>query len=145
MIIRSKVFLFALLLILLFDGVNNWCLKAQFSDSAKINSIDFSKDGSKIVTASDSNRVIVWDAHTLEQLFVYNFTVKPYTAKFSKDNTMIAIGGARSSVHVLSVAPGYPVITTSLSTSQTQVFEVDFNEGTSRFVTCGQTNIANLY
>jgi len=65
MIKQLKVTCFILFLVLLIEGGNSWCLKTQFSDSAQINSIDFSRDGSKIVTASDSNRVIVWDAHTL--------------------------------------------------------------------------------
>lgn len=116
MIKEFKVFCFIFLLVALLERANSWCWKTQFADSSKINSIDFSRDGSKIVTASDSNLVIVWDAHTLEQLFVYNFSVKAYTAKFSKDNSMIVIGGARSNMHVLSV-PAYTILTTSLSGS----------------------------
>jgi WD40 repeat protein len=63
-----KVYRFFILVILLsfiVNLVNSWCLKTQFADTDQINSIDFSRDGTKIVTASDSKRVIVWDAHTL--------------------------------------------------------------------------------
>lgn len=105
----------------LLDGVHNWCLKTSFSDSEKINSIDFSRDGSKIVTASNSDRVIVWDAHTLEQLHVYNATVNVNSAKFSKDNTMIAIGAAQPNIIVLSV-PGYTVINNTINSGQTVVY-----------------------
>lgn len=93
MVIGMKLSFYVIFLITTIERVNSWCLKSQFSDSGKINSIDFSRDGSKIVTASDSNRVIVWDAHTLEILNVYNLTVKAFSAKFSKNNNMIAIGG----------------------------------------------------
>lgn len=65
MIKRLKGTFLLLFMAVLLIGVNNWCLKTQFSDTEKINSIDFSRDGSKIVTASDTKRVIVWDAHTL--------------------------------------------------------------------------------
>ena len=114
MIKEFNVFCFIFLLVVLLERANSWCWKTQFADSSKINSIDFSRDGSKIVTASDSNLVIVWDAHTLEQLFVYNLGVKAYTAKFSKDSSMIVIGGAQPNMHVLSV-PAYTTLTTTLS------------------------------
>jgi hypothetical protein len=52
--------------------------------------------------------------------------VKALTAKFSKDNSMIAIGGARDSITVLRVSD-YSVITSSLASGQTNVLEVDFN------------------
>jgi WD40 repeat protein len=70
MIKQSKLFLVMMLVTIMVQKVSSWCLKTQFADSMRINSIDFSRDGSKIVTASDSFRVTVWDAHTLEQLHV---------------------------------------------------------------------------
>lgn len=52
--------------------------------------------------------------------------MKALTAKFSKDNTMIAIGGASPNIQVLSV-PGYSLIANFNAGGQTQVYEVDFS------------------
>lgn len=65
MINQSRLFFLIILVLLMMEQARSWCLKTQFADSMKINSIDFSRDGSKIVTASDSFRVTIWDAHTL--------------------------------------------------------------------------------
>lgn len=124
--------------------VNSWCLKTQFADSQKIRSIDFSPDGAKILTASESKRVIVWDAKTLEQLFVYNFPTQAYTARFSKDNSMIAVGGNQDSIHILR-ASDYTPITTSLATGQVVVYDIDFNEAMTNMISCGFRNYTNLY
>lgn len=117
MIRKGEFFIIFVILPMILQGISSWCLKTQFSDTDKINSIDFSRDGSKIVTSSNSDRVIVWDAHTLEQLFVYNFTVNANTAKFSKDGLMIAVGGITNNIHIIRVS-NYGIITTSLNSNQ---------------------------
>ena len=96
------------------------------ADSEVINSIDYSRDGTKIVTASNSKRVIVWDARTFEQLKVYYFPVAAKTARFSKNNQMIAIGGLQDNLHILRVSD-YTTITTTFATGHGTVNEVDFD------------------
>lgn len=97
--------------------VQPWCYKTQFADSNRINSIDYSPDGSKIVTASSSGRVIIWNAYTLEQIHVYNAGAVAYSAVFSKDNVLIGIGLAQNNIHIIK-ASDYSVVTTSLNSGQ---------------------------
>lgn len=64
--------------------------------------------------------MIVWDAHTLAQLFVYNIGVTVKTSKFSKDNSMIAIGFTQNDIHILN-AVTYAVINNTIDTAHVLV------------------------
>lgn len=141
MIKKSKILAFILFVLLLNVRVEGWCLKATFSDSAQINSLDFSNDGSMILSASSSKRVVVWDAHTLNQSYVYNFAATPLTAKFSKDNKLIAIGGAQDSITFINILGG---TSNNQASGLGQVNEVDWSKD-GRFISCGTNAILNAH
>jgi WD40 repeat protein len=125
--------------------VNSWCLKTQLADSGQINFIDWSRDGTKFVTASQTGRVVVYDARTLEQLHVYTgLGGAVNVARFSVNSGMIGIGGANANIHVMRVSD-YSIINNSIATSQGSVFQLDFCDGDSYMVSCGNTNFLKLY
>jgi WD40 repeat protein len=119
---RHGLFFLGILVAILIERVSNWCLKGQLADSGQINFIDWSRDGTKFVTASQSGRVVVYNASTLDQLHVYTgLGAAVNVARFSINNNMIGIGGATSNIHVMRVSD-YSIINSSISTSQGSVF-----------------------
>ena len=87
-----------LLPILLLKITFQWCLKTIFAGTDEMNSVGFSPDGSIIITGSKSGRVILWDAASLKIKEIYDFGTVVYSAKFSKNQQLIAIGGSQDDV-----------------------------------------------
>eukprot|EP00919_Chromeraceae_sp_WS-2016_P002610 GHVR01006440.1.p1 GENE.GHVR01006440.1~~GHVR01006440.1.p1 ORF type:complete len:110 (-),score=0.97 GHVR01006440.1:138-467(-) len=90
-----------------------WLLINQFTDpdANKINAIDASADGTKIVTGSQSGKVTIWSALTYDSIHVYTgystlFT-PIYTVKFSKDSSLIAISGNNNKIRVIQSTSPY--------------------------------------
>jgi WD40 repeat protein len=73
------------------------------------------------VTTSNSKNVIIWDAHSLAQLYVYNIGVTVNNAKFSKDGVMLAIGFSQSNLVILN-ANTYALISNSINTNHGVVY-----------------------
>ena len=78
---------------------------------------------------------MLWKFDTLEVLKVYNFGNIVEEAVFSKDQTQIAIGGDSDDVKILN----FPAFTPNhtLDTDQDIVWDLDFNYGSDRLLTCG--------
>ena len=112
-----------------------WCLKTKFAGEDPIKSIDFSPDGQYILTAEHSGRIMLWKSNTLEVLKVYNFGNIAEEAVFSKDQTMIAIGGDDDDVHIIN--PTTFSLTRTLDTDHGYVTDVDFRYDSNRLLTCG--------
>ena len=79
-----------------------WCLKTTFAGTNEMNSVGFSPDGTMIITGSKSGRVTIWDSASLKIKHIYHFGTEVYSAKFSKDQQYIAIGGKQDDVQILS-------------------------------------------
>jgi WD40 repeat protein len=94
-----------------------------------------------MVTTSNSGRAKIWNAHTFTQLNSYSIS-SPNYAKFSKDNSMIAIAANQNNIVILSSSGSF---ITNVNSGQTQVNEVDFNENTNRMISCGQAQQTNFY
>ena len=82
-----------------------------------MNSVDFSPDGKMIVTGEQSGKMLIWNALTLEIIFSYDFGSAVHTAKFSKDQVWIAVGGASDNVEIFDVA------------SKTKIATIDTDHG----------------
>lgn len=102
MIKRLSIF-FLSILFLFIHQINTWCLKTQFAETNRINDIDFSRDGSMIITVSSSNLLIVWNASSLERIRTFDFGFKLNSAKFSKDNLLIGVGGVSNTAFLINV------------------------------------------
>jgi hypothetical protein len=63
--IKPHFFVILTFFYLLNDSVYSWCLKSQVADAMNITDIDFSKDGTRFVTGSNSKRVIIWNTSSL--------------------------------------------------------------------------------
>ncbi len=62
---NNNLIIFLFLIFFFIQNSSEWCLKSQFADGLQINDIDFSRDGTKFITGSNSKRVIVWNSSTL--------------------------------------------------------------------------------
>lgn len=145
MIKNLRLFYLVIVITILVERVNSWCLKTQLADSGQINFIDWSRDGTKFVTASQTGRVVVYDARTLDQLHVYTgLGGAVNVVKFSRNSQLIGIGGAISNMHVMRVSD-YTIINNSIATGQGSVFGLDFCSGDAFMVSCGNTNFLKLY
>ena len=88
---------------------------------------------------------MVYDARTLEQLKVYtSFPAPVNVAKFSKESTIIGIGGDQDNIHLMRVSD-YSILNTSIQSGQGAVFELDFLNGGAHMVSCGNNNRIKLY
>ena len=77
----------------------------------------------------------MWDFSSLEIVKVYNFNHVVEEAVFSKDQSLIAVGGHADNVIVLN----FPLFNQNktLSTGHTIVRDLDFNFVSDRLLTCG--------
>ena len=123
------------MMLLMIKLADCWCLKTKFAGEDAIKSIDFSPDGQYILTAESSGRIMLWKSNTLEVLKVYDFGNTAEEAVFSKDQTMIAIGGDSDDVHILN--PTTFSRTKTLDTDHDYVTDVDFRYDSNRLLTCG--------
>lgn len=139
----------AIVIAILLEHINSWCLKTTLADFGQINYIDWSRDGTKIVTASTNgtnSRVAIYNARSLDQLHVYTgFGAVVNVVKFSRNSNFLAIGGAQAVIHLMRLTD-YTIVNNSISTSgQNPVSGIDFNNGHTNMITCGNNNFLNLY
>lgn len=121
----------------------SWCLKTTFAGIDEMNSIDISPDGNRILTGDKSGRVTVYDTASLKIKYIYDFPTEVYSAKYSKDQTMIAIAGIQNDVYVLD-ADTYSQITT-ITTDHIEVYEIDFSYDNTRIIACGKNKHSSAW
>ena len=134
--LKSRAYRIGLLLILAIAWAESWCYKTKFAGADKIMSIDFSPDGQYILTAEQNGRILLWNAQTFDVLKVYIFPTTAQQAKFSKDQTQVAIGGDQDDVYVLNF-PAW-TLNKTLDTDLESVKCVDFNYNSDVLMTGGK-------
>ena len=126
--------------------MNSWCLKTQLADSGTINFIDWSRDGTKFVTGTQTGRVVVYDARTLDQLHVYSgFGAAINVVRFSRNSQLIGIGGASANIRIMRISD-WSIIGNYATTGQGSiVYQLDFSHDDAYMITCGNSNFLKLY
>jgi WD40 repeat protein len=126
--------------ILLISRVRLWCEHARIVDAGPVTSVDYSPDGTKLLTCTAS-RVTIWERSTKQILFVHTTTNSKF-AKFSTDSpsTYIAISSANSDITIISaVSPFGSIQTFNAGHGGALAAHMDFASATM-LVTCGGTN-----
>lgn len=106
--------------------------------SSTIRSIDFSRDGRRVVTGSDDGSVKVWDATTGSLLYSYP-TVGITWARFSPDGTKILVWGQDPVIKLIDVESGTEV--RKFTGHVGLVFSARFNSDASAIVSTGLDHI----
>lgn len=128
------------LALLLVHQVLSWCEHSRIQDVDAVTSVDYSPDGTMMLTTTQS-RVTIWERVTKQVLFVKPITGGKY-AKFSPDSpsTYIAISTASSSIEIISaVSPFGSIQTFNANHGGTPAAYIDWTAA-NQLITCGGTN-----
>ncbi|KAJ7575617.1 hypothetical protein C8J56DRAFT_409802 [Mycena floridula] len=93
------------------DGVRVWnkveIISLTSTESGSINSIVFSENGSRLLSASNDCAVHIWDLATrTESSVLYGHTHWVYSAAFSSDGSLVVSGSRDTTVRIWSVESG---------------------------------------
>lgn len=132
-----------LLLLCLLRPSLQWCLYTHFAETATINEVDVSSDGQYLLTASESKQLTLWNTSTFQPIAAYNINKRVLTAKFSRDQSLIAVGMDQNNVVILGV-PSLNVVT-SVTTAHGVVNEVDWSWDGQFLLTCGDNDRGAVY
>ena len=115
-----------------------WCYWSTFGEDQAINEVDWSPQDHLIVSASDSNKVILYNARTLDPICIKDMGKDVLTAKISRDGTAFAVGlQGDDDVTIYSTTFPCPQIA-SFDTDHGTVVEVDFHPtDNTKLLTCG--------
>ena len=94
--------------------------------------VDFSHDGTQILSESNDNTAQVWDPSTCHTLKFFNLETNVWSAKFSPNRDHIVVGLGDNTVTILSLGRDNPIKTFLDHTSV--VFSVDYNPERLRIV-----------
>ena len=87
------------------------CLFSLVGHEETVTQVEFTPDGTKIVSCSKDKTVRIWDARTgLEQRVLRGHTERVLTVAVSPDNLLIASGGEDGTVRVWQVQTGREVL-----------------------------------
>lgn len=131
-----------LLLIILTRTILTWCLYKTTGFEVGINKIDYSADRSMFITTSYSSQIVkVWNATNHMILAEFSKSPKnPSDVRFSKDNTIFAIGYEDSTVQVYSAIPPFGLIKSFNSNHGNGDIYLDFSQNSDMLMTCGGNN-----
>jgi len=99
--------------------------------------VDYSPDGSMIALGLEDNSVKLYDAASYTLRHSFNAPNKPNSVKFNKLNTHLAVGSLHSNVVILTIAT---LTTSTIPTTQNEVYSITFNSDSSIMATCGKDN-----
>jgi len=106
--------------------------------------VDYSYDGNYMVVVTGANTVVVYD--TINYFTQVTYTPAPGTAKvarFSRNNTIIAVGQTNGLVVLLSGQPPFNAIPLTSFTPKTgtdQISDLDFSYDGNKMVVCYSNN-----
>jgi WD40 repeat protein len=86
-------------------------LVASLSHGLKTYSIEFSQDGSRLLTAGDDGNVDLWEWRSQKKLFEFKHGSPVEMARFSPDENIIASCGQQTGVKLWSAGADIPVAT----------------------------------
>ncbi len=138
----KSIFFLLVLAVQLFMMTNSWCYKGSFAENDSINQLDISSDGIMVLTASESDKLTIWNVTKMQPMGVYTIGRPVKTAKFSKDQSMIAVGFDQSAVHIISGTTF--LYQRTINTNHSQVNQVDFSQDNSKLLTCGN-KVLNVF
>jgi WD40 repeat protein len=94
--------------------------------AAVVNSVEFSSDGTRLLTTSEDGTARVWDAASGVALFTLEGHIQPVSsAKFSSDGKYIATGSWDGTTRIWDAANGHPLL--QLVDQDAQVRSVAFS------------------
>ncbi len=110
-----------------------------------IRCVDWSPDGSKVITASDENNAIIWSSSTGSIITIlHSFIGSPTTIRWSPDGSKIVSthDGGRSFI-VWDVLTGLPVFT--FSDTKPKFHYIEWSSDGTKFITSGWTDTVSIW
>jgi WD40 repeat protein len=111
--------------------------------AAAVNTAAYSRDGARLVTASDDHTVRIWDAATGEALWVLDHQSNVSTAAFSPDGKRVVTASLDHTARVWDAATGKPV--TPPLAHQDSVVSAAFDRDGTRVVTASLDKTARVW
>ena len=102
------------------------------SVGSKVNSVAFSRDGTRIATGSDDATTKVWDAQSGKELLTLSVGANVYSVAFSPDGRRILTGSTDDTARVWDAQSGEELLTLSVGAI---VYSVAFSPDDKRIVT----------
>jgi len=100
-------------------------LRTLIGHEDDVNDVDFSKDGSRVATASSDGTIRIWDMSNGEELMRFGQESALYVVKFSPDDRFIAAAGHDGRVKIWDVESGDLILT--LTGHNNAIFFIDFS------------------
>lgn len=107
-----------------------------------VNTIDWSSDSLRIISASDDNTVRLWDATTYDPIRSYAHSGSVVEARFDPTGQFIASIARDERARVFSVNSG---TATSTLSHPFPINDVAWSPASDRFTTCSDDNLVRLY
>lgn len=128
----------------IWDATTGQMLLTLPRQNGYVNSVDFSPDGSHIVTTSDDQTARIWDASNGKELLTfYGQTINLTNAAYSPDGRRIVTAIGNSQARVWDAATGQELLT--LAGHRTDLTNVAFSFDGSRIVTASRDGTARVW
>jgi WD40 repeat protein len=126
-----------IVLLMLWERAHSWCYSHNLDVGSKVQCLDYSPDGSKIVVGLESENVRIYNSVTRAQVANYRrWGYKATTCRYSPDGTKIAVGYEDNDIKIVKGDIGYWEMYT-VNTGHGKVYGVDFSSDSSKLLTCG--------
>ncbi|ETO20708.1 hypothetical protein RFI_16509 [Reticulomyxa filosa] len=125
--------------------VKNFKLSTVFqAHDSKVNSVTFSADGRKIVSASDDHSVRVWDAESGKQLKNFRgHTNKVFAARFSPDGNTVVSCSENGTIRLWDVDKGTEIM--KFKRDLDKIYDVNFSPDGKYIVSGLQDSTVRLW
>lgn len=83
-------------------------LRSLTGHQSKINAIIFTRDGTRIITASQDKTIRIWETRTAREILTFEFDAPIVAHQLSPDGTLLTAGEEQGSIHLLPALPLEP-------------------------------------
>ena len=144
--VKSKILLLILTMLFFIHETSQWCFDKMLDAGTNedINSLNFSPNDDYLVSTDDSGDVIFWDTATWTSVSSYDIGgTDAQSAVFSGDGMRIGVGFSNHNAHILNASNFAKWF--EYTVTHTKTLDVDYNDDSSRFLTCGEINGARVW